>query len=80
MLDLKESRELYKAFRSAQDGVCPECGGKVARVCMGSPYLCLEEDCDFYLTSDEVDDIKSMRWLFRPNLTSILNTWRESRG
>lgn len=42
MFDTTEKRELYKAMRSAHDGICPLCGGIVKELDGG--YFWLNEN------------------------------------
>lgn len=72
-LDKNERRELYKAMRSAHDGICPACGGEVALIHVA--YDCC--DCDFKLSGNEVDLIKSWRNDFHRDLDALLVKWRK---
>jgi hypothetical protein len=73
-LDLKERRELYKAMRSAHDGICPCCGGLA--LIQHVDFSC--ESCDFTLSGNEVETIKSWHEEFHNTLPAILAKWRAS--
>lgn len=84
----EQKRELYKAMRSAHDGICPlctrECGDYLpddrAHTELGSQprYKCTH--CDFQLTFDEVGIIKTWAELFHRNLSAVLKKWRANYG
>lgn len=73
VLDLRERRELYKAMRSAHDGICPCCGDDTKKD-NGFGYYC--GFCNFKLTGNEVILIKSWHEDFHHNLPAILDKWR----
>ena len=75
-MDLKERRELYKAMRSAHDGLCPACGSVVKDQDLhyDIKYKCTS--CTFHLTQNEVDIIQSWHADFHINLEEILGRWR----
>lgn len=75
-LDLKEKRELYKAMRSAHDGICPLCSAEAKKEYEGDGYWCVS--CDFELERYEVRQIESWRDLFHKDLRLILNKWRNN--
>ena len=70
-----DRRELYKAMRSAHDGICPLCGGNCTRLA-GQSYVCVEDDCSFWLKTSEVEEIRSWHTDFHRNLDEVLDRWR----
>ena len=74
-LSLKEKRELYKAFRSAHDGICPCCGSDTVSDMVFDAYTCIY--CDFQLSKEEVKIIKRWRGEFHDNLQEVLKIFRE---
>ena len=71
-LDKNERRELYKAMRSAHDGICPACGAAASHADGG--YYCSE--CVFELDDTEVSVILSWHSDFHRDLLSLLGKWR----
>ncbi len=71
---MNERRELYKAMRSAHDGICPLCGGDVDKFCGHGAFSC--QVCDFNLTVPEVAEIRSWHADFHRDLGTVLDAWR----
>ena len=70
---MNERRELYKAMRSAHDGICPLCGSGD----LDKSTLSVEcTECDFELTTMEVLEIRSWHADFHRDLEKVLKDWR----
>jgi len=75
---IEDRRELYKAMRSAHDGICPLCGGvaEKVRLYLSHGVRCEDGGCDFDLSGQEIAEIRSWHAIFHRDLGAVLRRYR----
>ena len=74
----RQKRELYKAYRSMHDGICPCCGSRGVSNRIGetgsASYSCAR--CMYVLGANEVEVITSWHGMFHEGVQGLTNTLR----